>query len=179
MTSPGPPRGGEALVVARAAGPFSAVTGRFHRAVDPRFRDAVLSGSRSAGRYSRPDQPTLYLSATPEGVAAAMVAHRDERAPDLDVVALQVAADRIVDLRDPRATAAVGIDPADAAAPWRDAVRAGDRPRSWGVRAQLEGIGARGLIDPSRQRPGLWHLVLFRWNEDDAAQVEVVGRPVR
>ena len=34
----------------------------------------------------------------------------------------------------------------------------------------IEAQGADGLIDPSRKAPGLWHLVLFRWN--------VAGAPV-
>jgi pentose-5-phosphate-3-epimerase len=35
--------------------------------------------------------------------------------------------------------------------------------------------GANGLIDPSRKRPGLWHLVLFRWNEANGPKVRVIG----
>lgn len=31
--------------------------------------------------------------------------------------------------------------------------------------------GARGLIDPSRKRPGLCHLVLFGWNRHGEAVV--------
>jgi hypothetical protein len=30
------------------------------------------------------------------------------------------------------------------------------------------------LIDPSRKAPGLWHLVLFSWNQDNAPQVHLV-----
>lgn len=92
------------------------VHGTFFRAIDPAYRDFALAGSRSAGRYSRPEQPTLYLGSSPEGVEAAM-------------------------------------------------------PSSWRVRAQLEAVGASGLVDPSRKRPGLWHLVLFRWNEPGAPTV--------
>ncbi|WP_368074223.1 hypothetical protein [Curtobacterium sp. SGAir0471] len=40
-------------------------------------------------------------------------------------------------------------------------------PTSWLVRDRLVALGADGLIDPSRKRPGLWHLVLFRWNTAD------------
>ena len=46
-------------------------------------------------------------------------------------------------------------------------------PRSWHVRAQLEAMGAQGLIDPSRKAPGLWHLVLFAWNQNGTAKVEL------
>lgn len=147
--------------------------GRFFRAIDPRFEDHAISGSRAAGRYSRTDEPTLYLSSSPEGVEAAMTAHRHERAADLELIELAVAATRIVDLRDPSALARLGVDLADAIAPWQDIVAAGGDPSSWAVRDRLVEAGANGLIDPSRKRPGLWHLVLFRWNEGDAPAVRI------
>ncbi|MDY7526362.1 RES domain-containing protein [Cryobacterium sp. 10I1] len=64
-----------------------------------------------------------------------------------------------------------GIDLADAVAPWQDIAKAGDEPSSWQVRRRLEALGANGLVDPSRKRPGLWHLTLFRWNGPDAPRV--------
>lgn len=155
----------------------SAVRGTFYRAVDPRFRELALAGSRSAGRYSRPDQPTLYLSASVEGVSAAMSAHLHARSSALEVLEVEVAATRIVDLRDVRARAASGVDLADAVAPWQDTVAAGGVPSSWTVRDRLVASGADGLIDPSRTRPGLWHLVLFRWNAGDAPTVRVLQDP--
>ena len=147
------------------------VSGPFYRAVDPAYRASALAGSRSAGRYSPPEVPTLYLSASRDGVAAAMVAHRDERTPDLEVLRFEVEADRIVDLRDRAALVSLGIDPADASADWQGAVARGEVPPSWRVREALEDRGAHGLIDPSRQRPGLWHLCLFRWNTAGAPAV--------
>jgi RES domain-containing protein len=79
------------------------VTGRCLRAVDPAHREAALAGSRAAGRYSRAGTPTLYLSSSREGVAAAMIA-----------------------------------------------------------------------IDPSRKRPGLWHLTLFAWNAPGAPRATLL-----
>lgn len=156
------------------------VGGTLYRAVDAAHRAAALSGSRSAGRYSRPDEPTLYLSASREGVAAAMIAHTDERSPELHVLGFEVQADRIVDLRAHEALRAIGIDPADAAADWQETVARGGSPRSWAVRDALERLGAQGLIDPSRKRPGLWHLTLFRWNTAGAPVVrEIPDRAVR
>ncbi len=156
------------------------VRGSFFRAVDPRFREHALDGSRAAGRYSRADEPTLYLSSTVDGVEAAMIAHADARPASLEIVTVSVEASGIVDLRNPSATAALGVDPADAAAPWQDVVAAGGEPPSWCVRDRLAAAGANGLIDPSRRRPGLWHLVLFRWNEPGAPVVLLVdgGGPV-
>ncbi|MBT1595646.1 RES domain-containing protein [Curtobacterium flaccumfaciens pv. flaccumfaciens] len=141
--------------------------------MDPRFREFAIAGSRSVGRYSRADEPTLYLSASVGGVEAAMVAHRDVRAETLEIVAIDVDAARIVDLRDPGTLDSIGIDLQDAVAPWQDIAAAGGTPGSWQVRDRLLEIGADGLIDPSRKSPGLWHLVLFRWNEDDAPTVVI------
>lgn len=56
---------------------YTRIEGVFYRAIDPAYRDFALSGSRTPGRYSRGDQPTLYLSSSPQGVEAAMQAHRD------------------------------------------------------------------------------------------------------
>ena len=66
-----------------------------------------------------------------------------------------------------------GIQLSDALAPWQAIADAGGTPPSWVVRDRLIEIGANGLIDPSRKSPGLWHLVLFRWNVDGAPTVRV------
>ncbi len=141
------------------------MTGTCYRAVDPRYRSAALAGSRAAGRFSPPGAPALYLSSSPEGVATAMIAHRSARSAELDVLGFRVAATRIVDLRDHALLAGLDIDPADAAAPWQEIVADGGTPPSWQVRDRLVELGAHGLIDPSRKRPGLWHLTLFEWDD--------------
>ena len=153
------------------------IRGTFFRAIDRRFRERVLIGSREAGRYSRASEPTLYLSSSIDGVKAAMTAHTDARSPAREIVTIDVTASRIVALRDAAALAAAGVDVADAVAPWQDIVAAGGAPRSWAVRDRLAALGAHGLIDPSRTRPGLWHLVLFHWNEADAPTVRVRNGP--
>lgn len=147
------------------------VRGVFHRAVSPAHAHAAIAGSRVAGRYSRAGQPTLYLSATPEGVAAAMLAHAQARAASPVVVKIEVDAPRVFDLRDAAAREAAGIDLTDALGEWRSVAAAGGTPASWRVRARVEALGATGLIDPSRKAPGLWHLVLFAWNTGGGARV--------
>ncbi len=150
------------------------VEGRFYRSVDARFRSAALAGSASAGRYSTAEERVLYLSASPDGVEAAMLAHSRTDTPAREVVAVQVIADRIFDLRDGQHCAEAGIDPADAAADWQQDVARGVSPPSWRVAQHLREIGAHGLIDPSRKAPSLWHLVLFAWNRDGAPQVTAI-----
>lgn len=148
--------------------PFSHVVGTVYRAIDPRYADALLAGSRFPGRYSRASEPTLYLSSSPQGVEAAMIAHAHTRPGNLTIARLAVDAERIVDLRDAESLHAIGITLADAIAPWQAIVEAGGTPSSWMVRDRLLELGANGLIDPSRKRPGLWHLTLFRWNHPDS-----------
>ena len=153
---------------------FRTVRGTFYRAIDPNFRDCAIAGSRSQGRYSRQDQPSLYLSSSIEGVEVAMIAHKNARSAELEIIELDVEAFGIVDFRDPVALDRAGIDLRDAIAPWQEVAASGGIPSSWAVRDRLVVAGANGLIDPSRKQPGLWHLVLFRWNEADAPTVRIV-----
>ena len=147
---------------------FITVEGIFYRAVDPAHLATSLAGSRAAGRHSSPAQPTLYLSATPEGVNAAMKAHRDARSAQLRTLRVEVFAQKVFDLRDADRRARAGISLEEATAPWQDRVAQGLRPSSWDVRDRLVALGAAGVIDPSRQSAGLWHLVLFAWNAQNA-----------
>ena len=152
---------------------FTRVDGLFYRATDPAFRQYALSGSVTTGRYSAIDQPTLYLSSSPEGVEVAMQAHRNQRSAVTEILRIRVTANNIFDLRDPLALQYAGINIDDAIAPWQEIIAAGNTPRSWRVRRQLEALGAAGLIDPSRKAPGLWHLVLFQWNQGAGVSAEL------
>lgn len=104
-----------------------------------------------------------------------MVAHKGSRAMELEIIELEVEAENIADLRSPELLAKVKIDVADAVAPWQEVVAAGATPPSWTVRDRLIAAGAHGLIDPSRKRLGLWHLVLFRWNDGHGPTVRLRG----
>jgi RES domain-containing protein len=153
---------------------FTAVKGTFYRAIDPAYKSSVIAGSRLAGRYSTAQQPTLYLSATHEGMQAAIGVHEGNRAAEKQVVRINVTGTHIFDLRDAQACLSANIRPNDAIAPWQDVVNQGKRPPSWGVRDSIIALGGKGLMDPSRQKPGLWHLVLFEWNQKNAPRVEVL-----
>lgn len=103
-----------------------------------------------------------------------MIAHNDVRPEAVEIVAIDVEASGIVDLREVNALEAVSIDLEDALAPWQAIAGAGGTPRAWTVRDRLIEVGANGLIDPSRKSPGLWHLVLFRWNAAQAPSVRLL-----
>src|SRR5699024_3145961 len=113
------------------------VRGTFYRAIDPNFREVAIAGSRSNGRYSRAEEPTLYLSSSADGVEAATIAHTEARAEALEVIELDVASRDIIDLRDPHPLEAIGVTLADSLAPWQDLAAAGGTPSSWRVRDRL------------------------------------------
>lgn len=138
----------------------------------------ALAGSHAPGRYSRANQPTLYLSASRSGVEAAMRAHR-ERRPQGAMLRFEVDAKDVFDLRKPEALARVRAECGDPLGDWQLALSRGETPASWRTRDWLESVGAAGLIDPSRQAPGLWHLVLFRWNQPGEPQVSLVSDEAR
>ena len=144
---------------------FVRLAGVFYRAIDPQYRAFALDGDRKPGRYSNPSRPILYLSASPEGAEAAMIAHQSIDGPSHELLAFEVHADRIFDLRNHTRCFAAGFDPADAEEPWDEILAAGGTPPSWGVADQLQRLGANGLIVPSRRVPGRWHLVLFGLNK--------------
>lgn len=103
-----------------------------------------------------------------------MIAHKDARSSSLEIVKIDVEATGIVDLRDAAALELLGVNLTEAVAPWQNSAASGGIPTSWTVRDRLVAAGAQGLIDPSRKSPGLWHLVLFRWNDTGAPSVRVV-----
>ena len=104
-----------------------------------------------------------------------MIGHNDVRRGAVEIVAIDVEASGIVDLRDVSAVKAVGIDLEDALAPWQRIAEVGETQRLQAVRDRLIEVGANGLIDPSRKTPGLWHPVLFRWNVTDAPSARLLA----
>lgn len=160
--------------VERVSALWCRVSGVLFRAVDPQHRDGALAGSRLPGRYSSAEQPTLYLSSSADGVSAALIAHAHARSAATVTLELEVDATRVLDLRDPVACSSAGLELSDAMAPWQRIVGQGGEPPSWRVRQRLDALGADGLIDPSRQAPGLWHLALFRWDVPGAPSVRLL-----
>lgn len=162
-----------------SSSPFIDLAGTFYKAVDARYAATVLEGSYAPGRYSSQEEPTLYLSSSVDGVDAAMIKYAAHAPEQRELLRFEVKAQCIADLRDVSAMARVGIDPQEAFGDWQAALAEGQTPASWRVRRRLEECGAQGLIDPSRKRPGLWHLTLFAWNRADAPTVSLTDRRTR
>jgi hypothetical protein len=77
--------------------------GTFPRAINAVHREYALSGSRSAGRYSRPHEPTLHLNSSVDRVIAVMIAHTAARSYAPEIIELDVEAFEIFDPYDPAA----------------------------------------------------------------------------
>ncbi|MCV6576571.1 MAG: RES family NAD+ phosphorylase [Cohaesibacter sp.] len=80
---------------------------------------------------------------------------------------------RLLDLRADKAKDLHAL----ASQPWLGALKAGQEPASWRAADMIRDLGYDGLIDPSRRRPGLWHITLFHWNRENKPQVRAVGKP--
>ena len=150
------------------------IKGKFFRATDPKYKNDALVGSVRAGRYSRENQSTLYLSSSMAGVVAAMGKY-DVDIPSYVVHSFRVSAPSIFDLRNHNSCMAADIDLRDALGDWQQTIRRGAEPASWRIADKLRQLGANGLIDPSRKAPKLWHLVLFCWNSPGCPQVVPLG----
>ena len=93
------------------------VSGTFYRTIDPAYRSSAIAGSRLAGRYSRADQPTLYLGSTVDGMAASIAVHKTNRAAKQEIIEIAVTAHGIFDLRNADACQTAGIKVSDAMPP--------------------------------------------------------------
>lgn len=154
------------------APPLISLRSRCWRAVPAGAERAALAGTTKPGRYNRSGERALYMSGSPEGVAAAM---RRYGAASRALVPLDVAAERLADLRGAAVCAALGIDQSATRSDWLAALRDGKEPTSWQIADAVRAGGAMGLIEASRHLPDAWHLVLFRWNEPGGARVKVVS----
>ncbi|USG60583.1 RES family NAD+ phosphorylase [Sneathiella marina] len=129
--------------------------------------------ARPAARFNRTGQDALYLS--PDEASARVAIGEYVKASDRPRVLLRIEVSpcRLFDLRAHKAAAFYAL----AAQPWQPAMARGDEPRSWQVADELRQAGHAGLIDPSRQSPGLWHITLFQWNEPTAPTLRLIGDP--
>jgi RES domain-containing protein len=139
---------------------------------------------RPAGRFNRIGQDALYLS--PDELSARVAIGEYVRLgdPPRHLLTYEVERCALFDLRHPAAASVYDL----ARKPWRQKLAAGEEPQSWDAADHVRRTGhvaliasspsARTLIDPSRRRPGLWHITLLRWNEAGAPTVRKLGEPI-
>ncbi|MCD2178361.1 RES family NAD+ phosphorylase [Rhizobium sp. C1] len=159
---------------------FCAISGRFYRAVLVERIGNVLDppAPQSAGRYHRHGQPALYMSPEPEWAMRAISGYMREDGKARVLIPVRVSEAFVLDQHDEALCDRLGIDRMQSNVSWRTALEAGGEPPSWRTADLARAAGADGLIDPSRNIPGGWHLDLFRWNDLGGPRVEVVGDPV-
>ncbi|MBL4740893.1 MAG: RES family NAD+ phosphorylase [Sneathiella sp.] len=128
---------------------------------------------RPAARFNRPGQDALYLS--PDEKSARVAIGEYVRADDPPRVLIHYEIERcnLLDLRHPEAASIYE----QARQSWQDVLAKGGEPSSWDAADYIRRSGHVGLIDPSRQRPGLWHITLLRWNEIGAPSVRQLKAP--
>jgi RES domain-containing protein len=156
--------------------PLQRIEGRFYRAIKAEFVDRILDPPppNGSGRYHAPGQPALYMTVDPSWARFVADFNSDLDGARRVVLALEVDEALVFDQRDEQACIALGIDPRLSSALWRPLSLDGGRLPSWDNADAARSIGAEGIIDPSREILGGWHVVLFRWNELGGPSVRIV-----
>ncbi|MFQ6551145.1 RES family NAD+ phosphorylase [Aestuariibius insulae] len=129
---------------------------------------------RPPARFNRAGQNALYLSPNEESARVALRSYEIGESPERVLLTYQLETCTLFDLRGPEASDLY----ARARQPWRVALEAGEEPPSWAAADEIQAAGYVGLIDPSRQKSGLWHVAIFRWNEPGAPGIRAVGQPI-
>jgi RES domain-containing protein len=156
---------------------LTGVAGTFVKIVFDGDTDIFLSrglSHRPPSRFNRPGQDALYLS--PDEISARVAIGEYVKPGDSPrvLVRFEVTPCSLFDLRHPAAADIYEL----ARQRWRDVVARGEEPPSWHAADHIRETGHPGLIDPSRRRPGLWHITLFHWNAPGAPTVRRIGDPV-
>ncbi|MTH95441.1 RES domain-containing protein [Roseibium sp. RKSG952] len=128
---------------------------------------------RPPSRFNRPRQDALYLSPDETSARVAIGQYVTEANQERVLLTFEVRTANLLDLRHPEA---IGLYE-DARQSWIPVLEAGGEPPSWRAADRIRAMGFDGLIDPSRRRPGLWHVTLFRWNRPGAPTVRQIGAP--
>ncbi len=150
------------------------VSGRFVKIVQAEDQDVVLkrcAPDRPAARFNRAGQDALYLSPDETSARVAIGGYVTETSRRRLLLTFDLDESRLLDLRHPEASDIYEL----ARQPWQQAIADGRDPPSWTAADTVRERGYDGLVDPSRRRPGLWHVTLFHWNADGAPQVRPVG----
>lgn len=155
--------------------PGVAADGRYWRILSPRWAHAPLSGegaARHGGRWNRPGDAALYLSAEIETAFAEYQQEVGVRPGTF--AAFDVTRATVADLGDSRTVATLDIDPAELNCPWKQIAFVDKAaPPTWLICDRLRGE-FDGLRVPSTQYAGGFNLVLWRWNTDGAPTVTML-----
>lgn len=141
--------------------------------------DDVLGPARAPeGRSHYGGQRALYLSTSAEGTVVATRRYMTPQDPARAIFKLQVEEAQVVDLRDPAATSALGIDVSQRAVEWQTIRARGLPSPTWVISNRVRDLGLDGMIYASRTNPKMTHLTLFRWNSPGAPVVKKIDPPI-
>lgn len=155
------------------------VVGRFWRATFIGQEHHLLSPAQAPrGRWHHSHLKTLYLSGTPDGCRIAVKAYQRSDDPPRRIFPFDVKQARVLDLREPETREACATTLAEMHVFWADLHAAGQHSPTWEVSDAARALGVDGLLTPSRSRPDLTHLTLFEWNQPEAPQVSLAGKPI-
>ncbi|WP_334060929.1 RES family NAD+ phosphorylase [Limimaricola cinnabarinus] len=144
----------------RAAAHVRPFAGRLWRICAEGADPLALVGS-PMGRFHHDGQPALYASSSPEGAGVALASYLTPNDPARWIWPLQLAVPALADLRDPKACAALGVDPRDLVSRWAEARAEGRAVRSWQLSDRMRAKGLDGFLYPSRKSPEHGHVALF------------------
>lgn len=145
------------------------LSGTFWRLIERARAGEVLAPALSPeGRFHHQGQRALYLSQSEEGTRVAMARYIGAETPELIAVAIDVPHARVLDLRDAAQCVRFGIGPEHENIVWQDLPRPSP---TWAISDAARATGADGMLYRSRSRPDLTHLVLFRWNAGEGANL--------
>lgn len=130
------------------------------------------------GRWHHGGQKALYLSETPEGCRVATKAYRRDDDPPRGIFPIEVENAQLVDLRRPNVRKLLGASLSDLHVFWADISLRGDWPVTWSIGDQIRNSEATGILTPSRSRPDLTHLTLFRWNDGIGPKITISANPI-
>ena len=161
------------------AAPIAPLSGRFWRSTFLGNEGQLLEPARAPqGRWHHDGQQALYLSMSPDGCRIALKVYQRTGDPQRGIFPVQVSADRIVDLRIADIRKGMAISLADIHVFWSTMQSEGRVPPTWAISDDLREQGVDGILTPSRSRPDLTHLTLFRWNCENAPTVTAAGSPL-
>jgi RES domain-containing protein len=114
-------------------------------------QDALTAARAPEGRFHHSSQTAIYTSLTEYGCATAITRYLTPDDGPREIACLEIAADRLYDLRDEPAARMV----------WQDLRATGAASPTWAFSDKARAIGAQGMLYASRSHPELTHLVLF------------------
>ena len=154
-------------------------TGECFRAHDPNWSWTPLSGAGAAlkgRRFNWPGLETLYLSLDFNTVFREVSTGFAHRLTPYVLCSYDVDCDDIADLSDEAGRTGHGVDLADLACAWGEALRAGREPATWPIVRRLLAEGVAGILVPSFANGATaadQNLVLWRWGPDRPYKVTV------